>query len=269
MREELHEHISQLDVERFLLGEMDDGEMSRVRTAAGECDRCSARLEETRQDERAFALKPVPEEIRRAWTGSAARRTSPVTRVLAILVPVAAAAAIALVVALPGAGGQDGIPGIGDRAGEGMTRVMGAGVEARGPQLGFYVLEGGRSVLGAPGQRLSAGDRIQFWYKVARETTGVVVGIDGRGAVTAYVAGEGGSLEVFRGGRDHVAGSSVVLDDSRGPERFFLCTGLGGGAGVEDVKRAAARLVEEGADIRDVERLPIECEQASVWINKE
>lgn len=267
-----HEHISQLAVERFLLGEMSEGERSELLASAEGCERCAARIVATREDEAAFALRAVPPDIRRMW--SAEPRRSWTGRALALLVPVAAAAAIALVFLLPGVGpegdeGQDEVLGIGQRAGDGLTALKGSGVGRPGIDLGFYLLEGDLSVMGKPGQILTQGDRIQFWYHVPERTRGVLVGIDGSGAVTAYVPRDEGQPGILEEGSGHVVDLSVVLDDAIGPERFFLCVGLDEGKGVEEVKRAAYSLVERGADIREVERLPIECDQASVWISKE
>jgi len=269
-----HDCLSQLAIERFLLGETTAAEQSRIEGAIAACESCAARVTETRADNEAFALRAVPEPIRKLWTEPTPGFRWP--RILAIVVPVAAAAVIAAVV-IPGYIGGDqvvtDIPGIGQRAGDDQIGVKGqedgGSVGAPEPSLGFYVLRDGESVLGRPGEALHEGDRIQFWYDVSSPATGVVVGIDGRGAVTRYFPEPGSSPAPLKQGRGHVVGSSVILDDAVGVERFFLCTTSGTGADPAEVERAARELAASGADLERAARLPIECDQASVWIRKE
>jgi hypothetical protein len=116
---------------------------------------------------------------------------------------------------------------------------------------------------------LHEGDRIQFWYDVSTPTSGVVVGIDGRGAVTRYFPDAGASAARLKQGKGHVIGSSVILDDAVGVERFFLCTAKGADLDPDAVERAARQLVESGADLKNAAKLPVDCDQASVWIRKE
>lgn len=269
-----HECLSQLAVERYLLGELNEAEQARVEAAIGACETCAAAVDETRADNEAFTLRPVPEGIRKLWTEPEPGIRWP--RILAIAVPIAAAAVIAAVV-MPGYIGGDevvsDIPSIGDRAGD-PDKIGIKGHEDGGsvgepePSLGFYVLRGDKSELGRPGEALHEGDRIQFWYDVPAPTSGVVVGIDGRGAVTRYFP-DAGSAAVLEQGKGHVIGSSVILDDAVGVERFFLCTSEGGALDSAEVERAARQLVESGANLEQATRLPVECDQASVWIRKE
>jgi hypothetical protein len=265
-----HQCLSQLAVERYLLGEMSAAEEARAESALGECEDCAARIAETRADNEAFALRPVPDGVRKLWTDPEPGFRWP--RLLAVAVPVAAAAVIAVVL-LPGLiggegqGGED-MPGIGQRAGEGQTSIKGfdAGIE---PSLGFYVLRGGESELGRPGEALKEGDRIQFWYDVPAPAAGVVVGIDGRGAVTRYLPNDGQSPAPLKQGKGHVIESSVILDDAIGVERFYLCVAADADLDPAEVERAARDLAASGVDLENATRLPVECDQASVWIRKE
>jgi len=279
-----HECLSQLAVERYLLGELTPVEQSRVESVMAECERCAARVEETRTDDEAFSMRPVPDGIRELWTEPEPRIRWP--RILAIAIPVAAAAVIAAVV-MPGVIGGDqvvtDIPGIGDRADPdqiglrgledgGAVRVSGSvdpGSKGSALSLGFYVLRDGKTVMGREGESLNEGDRIQFWYDVSAPTAGVVVGIDGRGAVTRYFPDSGSTAASLEQGKGHVIGSSVILDDAVGVERFFLCTAEGQALDPTEVEIAARKLVESGADLKTTTRLPVQCDQASVWIRKE
>ncbi|MBW2277581.1 MAG: hypothetical protein JRF63_08830 [Deltaproteobacteria bacterium] len=267
-----HDCLSQLAVERYLLGEMTPAEQSRVETVVEHCERCAAAIDETRADSEAFTMRAVPDGIRKLWTEPEPGFRWP--RILAIAVPVAAVIAA---VVMPGYIGGDqvvtDIPGIGDRAGDDEVQTKdGADSGSVGPppaSLGFYVLRDGKRVLGRPGESLTEGDRIQFWYEVPKPTAGVVVGIDGRGVVTRYFPETEGAPAPLAQGKENKIQSNVILDDSVGVERFYLCTAKAADVESAEVERAARQLVESGADLQKATRLPVECDQASVWIRKE
>jgi hypothetical protein len=269
-----HDCLSQLAVERYLLGEMTPAEEARVEEAIEACDVCAAAIDETRADNEAFTLRPVPEGIRKLWAEPEPGIRWP--RILAVAVPVAAAAVIAAVL-MPGfIDGEEiasDVPGIGQRAGDDQTGVKGhedgGSVGEPEPSLGFYVFRDGKRVLGRPGESLNEGDRIQFWYEVPKPTVGVVVGIDGRGAVTRYFPESEDSPAPLEKGEDRKINSNVILDDAIGVERFFLCTASDADVDADEVERAAREIAGSGVDLRQIIRLPVDCDQASVWIRKE
>ncbi|MFO8073115.1 MAG: zf-HC2 domain-containing protein [Polyangia bacterium] len=270
MSAEEHRCLSPLSVERYLLGELGGEDLERVERAIAECERCASAVEAARADDRAFVLRPVPEKIRELWSEERPRRRWP--KVLAAAVS-SAAAALALALALPAlldAGRQDvdaePLPAVGERGDPSETRLKG-GSTAQGsePSLGFYLLERGEPVLGRPGQALGEGDRIQFWYDVPTDTRGVIVGVDGEGTVTRYLPRPGGDA-ALAAGREQTIDSSLLLDDALGPERFFLC--VGERIDPEQVEEAARGLVADDADLSRVDRLSLDCPQASTWILK-
>jgi hypothetical protein len=63
-------------------------------------------------------------------------------------------------------------------------------------------------------------------------------------------------------------GAAIELDDADGIERFFLCAGPDA-AELDRVRIAAQSLAEARADLSLADRLPLSCDQASVWIRKE
>ncbi len=158
MSDNKHRHIGQLSVERFLLGELSELEKEIVLRSMEECEVCASAVATTREDEKAFALKPVTAEMRDLWLKQEPR-SGPLGKILAIMVPVAAAAAVALVIVL-GQGARE-IPQLGNRAGDDVVRTMG-GDTVREFELGFYIRKGDENLLGNPGQKLKYGDRIQF-----------------------------------------------------------------------------------------------------------
>jgi hypothetical protein len=273
-----HSHLSQLAVERYLLGEIAGEARRRLEEEISACPACRRRVDATAADDRAFALRPVPASIRALATAPEPAARPWVLRWL-IAVPVAAGAA-AIAIVLWG-GGPDGtgpadegaglVPGIGDRGADDAVRKKGSTSAQAGDAalaLGFYVSRGGVESVGRPGERLGPGDRIQLWYDGPGAPEFALVGVDGRGAVSLYFSSRDGQGRALAAGRGLPLGSAIELDDAKGVERFFLCAGPAA-AEPGAVERAARSLVEGKADLSAVERLPMACDQASVWIRKE
>jgi hypothetical protein len=271
MSEIEHVHVSQLSVERFLQGELKPDEKRGFDGAVARCETCARRLAETEADDRAFALRPVPDYVREPAAEGPVRGLEGHERWFRgwfVAIPAAAAALVAVLLwpALQG----ERLPGIGSRGADDAVRLKGTdgGAEVTPLSLGFYVSRGGDRSVGRPGEELTAGDRIQFWYDAAEAKAFALVGVDGRGAVTAYFSSSGSGGRVLERGRGLTLGAAVELDDARGAERFFLCAGPNAGD-LAAVERAAKSLAESRADLSRVERLPFACDQASVWIRKE
>lgn len=263
---EKHVHLSRLAVERYILGEMSETEMSDLRSVAAQCETCGELLADTEADEKAFAMLPVPAEIRKLWTEPERRGLFDgwFARV-AVAVPVAVAAVVAVIFLIGGPShdsrSEDLFPGWSDKRLDENINLMGSPENpggdraSEGLSLGFYFESDDGKTMGASGQKLREGDSIQFWYDLPVDLPVVMVGIDGRGSVTTYLPG--------RDDKD----LTIELDDAVGVERFFLCAGEG--VGVDKVTSAARALVKSGANLKQIDRLPLACEQASVWIVKE
>jgi hypothetical protein len=272
-----HTHLSQLAVERYLLGELAGEARGRVEADISACPTCRSRVDETAADDRAFVLRPVPVAIRELAQKSASRPAIWASRWL-IAVPAAAATAVIAVVLWtngPNIGqtpDEPGlVPGIGDRVADDTLRLKGsqaAPIGAAPLNLGFYVARGGAKSVGQPGERLAAGDRIQFWYDGPGAPAFALIGIDGRGVVTTYFPNPEGGDNALLAGRGLSLGSAIELDDAKGIERFFLCAGPGAEE-PDRVRKAAQSLAEARADLSLADRLPLACDQASVWIRKE
>ncbi len=276
-----HRCLSQLTIERYLHEEFDAEKKLAIDRALAECAQCREKVEHTRADERAFGLRPVPDGIRRLWS-----LPTPATwwRPVAIGVPVAAAAALALMVILPSTDTPPGqyIPAFDPEARSTQTREMGIDREGHPPpetaielQLGFYVWQDGKEIKGKAGQKLRAGDRIQFWYDAPADGHAVIVGIDGKGQVTRYFPAGPVSGGTVSRGYGHVVGSSVILDETAGIEKFYLCydESAPDPQTVEQmaqrVERAARRIAQVPAPIGESPRLPLDCTQATIWIEKD
>ncbi len=271
-------------VERLHAGDLPSGEAERVR-ARLEAEGGLGRLEALRADDAAFreAHPPGPAlgEIRRraaGWRAGAARpgrlsspEWAPAALVLAparraawrrALVPaLAMAAVVVFAVVLVPRGGE--VIGPADPGTEG-TRVKGVGA----PRLEVHRrLPGGEPEALAAGAAVRAGDLLQLSYVAAGTSYGVVVSIDGRGAVTLHLPEGGGRAVALHRGKAVALEHAYQLDDAPGFERFFLVTGkdpFDAGAVVEAARRLAALGAAEVSPLS----LPPGLEQQSVLLTK-
>ncbi len=268
-------------LERYALGELapDQSEGIRARLQAeAEAVRAgltprgdlSARLEALQASDAAILEAHPPRQVaaelrrrqhlRRAEADQASRAGAGRRWVLGVLGPVAAAA-IALVVVLPMLSEptnpiQDPETIVTTAKGD-DTRLM---VYRQVGKQDAEVLKEGATA--------RAGDRLQLAYVAGPNQHGVIVSIDGRGAVTLHHPAEpGGSTELSVDG-ERKLGFSGELDDAPRFERYFMVTS-DKPIDVQSVIDAAARLASTGqADERSLP-LPPQLEQLSVRIVKE
>ncbi len=107
-----------------------------------------------------------------------------------------------------------------------------------------------------PGALTRAGDLLQLRYNAAGKTQGLILSLDGRGAVTVHLAGLEGlaSTSVERSG-DIKLGSAYELDDAPEFERFFFLLSDTPFESAPII--AAVKLAGEGAlDLGDAPELP-------------
>ena len=268
-------------LERYALGELapDQSEAIRARLQAeAEAVRAgltprgdlSTRLEALQASD-ATILDQLPprqvaaeirrrQHLRRADADQAGRTSSGRRWVLGVLGPVAAAA-IALIVVLPML--QDD-----------TTPIQAPDVIEQTTAKGMVSLQVYRDNGDPQGEKLEhgasahPGDMIQLAYTAGNMRHGVIVSIDGRGAVTLHHPSEpGGTTELSLEG-EHKLGFSGELDDAPRYERYFMVSS-DKPIDVQSVLDAAARLASTGqAGERDLP-LPPNLEQLSVRIDKE
>lgn len=112
-----------------------------------------------------------------------------------------------------------------------------------GDTLQLHRLEGTDAVPLRPGDLAQSGDRVQLSY-VAQGEFGVIVSIDGRGAVTLHSPhGSNRAAELLRGGAQPLP-QSYELDDAPAFERFIFVTGPSA-FDVEMVRKAAEALASD------------------------
>lgn len=263
--------VSAFELARFHAGELSKERRAEIERLLASDASLAAELEDLRAGDAAFRTQMPFErfasdhEARAAKTGGLAGVLS---RLRALRwhvgggVVATAAAAILLVLLVP-----TNDPGVDPTGG---NRLKGPGA-----RIGFFVKASEGPRWGTDGETLRAGDRIQFAVKDPdRARSMVIVGVDGRGEVSTYVARRmsTGTPKGEREGAPRLLEQSLVLDDAVGVERFFV---VYGDTDVETLTRAAEAAAREvaqsGADLSTVERLPLsldDVEQGSVHIRK-
>lgn len=120
----------------------------------------------------------------------------------------------------------------------------------------------------AEGALAREGDLVQLTYQAAGRPFGVIVSIDGRGAVTLHHPREGGQAARLEPGDAARLSSAYRLDDAPGWERFVLVTAERPFE-VASVMEAATRLAETGAADTEPLALPSPLEQSSFTLRKD
>lgn len=200
-------HMRLIELRRYRVGELANEAKAAVETHVASCAECKARLSSLEEEERTFlATANVAADsaaILARLDAAPAARASRWSRVLVFAPIVALAAALAMMF-LPKPPPE-------------TTRIKGPMQVA----LEMFVkdAEGIRPAI--DGARLREGDAIQFKYQAGGRRYVFVVSVDTDGTVSPlYPDEERTSIPVAPTGT-HVLEGSVILDASRGPERFF------------------------------------------------
>jgi len=175
------------------------------------------------------------------------------------LAPVAAAAIALFVVLLPGT--SDQIPSDPD---DGIIPTTAKGLE---PVLKVYQRTGEDSVRLKEGATARRADLLQLAYTASGWEHGVILSIDGRGAVTLHLPTQpAGETELSLDG-EVALGFSYELDDAPRYERFFMVTSEMP-IDVQAVLLAADQLASSGQAQAGDLPLPASMKQTSVRIDK-
>jgi hypothetical protein len=244
------DRVPELMVERLALGELPPDEAARVRAGLGED--AQARLEALAEDdaEQLRRLPPsrVAAEVERRLARS--NRRAPARGGVPLWIPAIALGAAAVAAWLwlrpsvspppadPIARSDAAPPGLDGGETSEIVYVKG---DAR-----LWIDRLGRAGAErlASGDSVQSGDRLQVHYDAADRELGVIVSIDGRGAVTLHSPSEPGDAALLSSGGGVALDHSYELDDAPGFERFFFVTAPRGSdldvAAVMDAARALA-----------------------------
>jgi len=186
--------FSALQLDRFLAGEMTEGEAERLRVHRAGCARCTAALDELRigSEERLPPLRVVP---------LAPRSRFPV-RAGAAAVGLAAAASLLLVV-----------------------RPLSTRIKGPGFALSMYVEHRGEVRPAGPGETVAPGDALRFAVSAPVNGYVAILSLDSKGHGSIYFPA-GSRAEPVQAGRDVALPLGTRLDETVGEERIvgLFCT---------------------------------------------
>jgi hypothetical protein len=222
-----HDAVPDLVLERYRLGELPDAEAEALRRRLSSDPDLVARLE---------ALEASDAEIRRryppAWlagrvherqtarTAGVPRPRPALVRRWAVPVAFAAAASVLLVLAPK----LVGPPAAGPAGGRPIPGESGDRVKGLLPVLEIFRKTPDGSEPLADGALVRAGDVVRVGYRVGDRRFGVILSVDGRGAVTLHFPVRGDRAAALAGGGMVLLDHAYELDDAPRFERFYLVT---------------------------------------------
>lgn len=203
-------HLSSLTLDLLLLSSLPADQDSAARAHLEACASCRGALEELQAEQRQFAASVLPRTLPKVEARVLA--PSPLARLsnwwkaaIPLTVAAGAAAALALVVARPGAGVVE----------DPDLRIKG------GPVLQVFAARGEAVFQVKEGTRLKPGDRIRFVVERAGSGPHVTVAsIDGARQISLYYPPEGQAGVPLTASKAELPGS-IELDDTVGDEQLF------------------------------------------------
>lgn len=209
------DHIPDIVLERYRLNELPPADAARIANRAAADAQLRKRLDELdRSDE---ALR---EPIDRMRSHLAAHPAPAQQRSVAWPIP----AAVAISAILAGVVWQTRSPVTPPRHDEGGDRIKGNAASGL-PALAVYrrTAEGSEQL--ADGAVAHAGDLIRVGYRAAGRQFGVIVSIDGGGAVTMHLPPTGERAVPLKGDAVVLLDQAYELDDAPRWERFYFVAG--------------------------------------------
>jgi hypothetical protein len=201
------EHVSDLQWDRLLAGELAAEAGAAAHAHAARCTGCAARLRELTAERDAFRVRPISlSRPRRRW--------------LPALIPVAAAAAVLIALRVRPGPGDDGRA---ERT-KGSIHTTAAAASPGIHDVALLLSASGPDALlpVASGDVVRPGDYLQAGYTATRSGFGAVLSRDGAGSVTAYVPPGGETMVPLAPGRERSFPLSTILDATLGDERIAI-----------------------------------------------
>jgi len=276
---------SDLEVERWRLGELDAERAERVRAALevlGDPRAASTEAEDAALFERISPERFAREVSRRARVDESresdtARQDG--SRLQWMFVPVAVAAVLLLgfliwsQVGAPWSASPHEGSGVNGAPRVAVRDDMDAGpirIKGQRPSLIVRVKQGDELLRLQRGDEVAAGDVLQLSYVAAGAAHGVIVSIDGNGLVTLHLPAEPTRDTRLTQRKETPIGHSYELDDAPRFERFVFVTS-NARVDPDAVLVAARALARRGPDHaqRDPLDLPDDLVQTSIVVHKE
>lgn len=231
------ERIPDWKLERYLLGELPADELARIRAVVEQSPNEQARLETLRQSNGQLLEKLPPTELvaevqRRAHLArvqeAVSAQTSSRWRPLWVAVPSALALVMALRLSPESSTGDFPTPA----AGVSAEQAGGPDAESQftdrekglRPQLRLYRLRNKQVERVRAEQEARAGELLQVGYVAASRPYGMVLSVDGAGALTLHYPEEASGSTTLKTAGEVRLPHSFELDDAPEFERFFLVT---------------------------------------------
>lgn len=241
--------VPQWRLERYLTRELPPDELHALDARCLEDEHLRAQVEALREDDRLILQQYPPllevGTIRRKAAAPGSRPAR--ARTAWIVIPALAAAALLVLVLRPPATESDAPSLVVPSEEPGTTRPKGLD-----PSLHLY-----RQIPVGEPERLAdragaqAGDLIEVRYVAAGLGFGVIVSLDGRGAVTLHHPAVETGLTTLLPSGEHTVGFAYELDDAPEYERFFFVAAerpLEAAVVLNAARALAARGVESGRD---------------------
>ncbi len=230
----MHEPISDYTLERYVLGELDEEDRTRVDLEASRNPAIRRALRDIDVSNRAILIHYPPaafkaELLKKLEDAENTRRqrqrptwfSSP-TRLFA-LVGTAAAVFVLILLILPGLHNPGG--GLPTDSSEDLAIVKGnANIDLTETQLLIYRQNRAAVEMLADGTLARTGDLLQLAYVAADDPFGMILSIDGRGTVTLHLPLEGNRSAALQLNKKALLPLAIELDDAPKFERFILIT---------------------------------------------
>lgn len=261
------ETVSEYYLERYALGELPDEEGKEIRRLSSSIPEIQAALEDIKSsDQDILALYP-PLAVKASLMTQLAetsKKPFPLKRVLTIS---SAAAVLTLILVLPLL--KQKPPIIYPDTEQDVTLVKGIPkVDLSKTQLLVYRKMQDQVEILTDGKHASPGDLLQLAYVTAEEPYGIILSIDGRGAVTLHFPGSQGESTKLELNKQSLLPNAIELDDAPKFERFFFLTSKSP-IDVDDVLREAQNLTKNPEQIQQKKLdLPASFKQYSILILK-
>ena len=262
------QHIPDIVLERYRLNELPAADAERMKEHVHGDARLGQRLAALDQSD--HDLREPLERMRSRLRDHAATRPNPESRIRMMGWPVPAAVALCVVLAVSIWRTQS--PAISPVATpatpEASDRIKGTAASGH-PGLAVYRRTNDGSELLAEGSVAHPGDLIRVGYHAAGRPYGVIVSIDGRGAVTMHLPPDGDRAAPLKTDATVLLDQAYELDDAPRWERFYFVAGdtAFDAAAVVQAARAAAQA--HGQQPPAELTLPRNLEQAGFTLQKE
>ncbi|MCU0661646.1 MAG: hypothetical protein MUC50_04890 [Myxococcota bacterium] len=215
--------VSDLRLEKLLLGELDADDEKGLRAAMDADEALRQRYQELEASNAAILASYPPQTMAlrimqkagQAAGVDSARRMSILWPAL-VSVPIAAAIALLLVV------GPNGAPGSSTEVGLEPTRVKGD----TGPALFVFRQAGGAEELLVEGQSATKGDVLQLRYAGRGMKYGLIFSLDGLGKVTRHMPVRGPYSQALEKSGVSTLPMAFALDDAPIMERFYFVAAM-------------------------------------------